>query len=107
MSSTQMNRHAATKDRGSDTLDMKLQVVLVPVSDVDRAKRFYESLGWRVDADFPVSDDFRIVQVTPTGSEASIIFGAGLTSAEPGSLDGTQLSVYDIDAARAHLLDRG
>jgi catechol 2,3-dioxygenase-like lactoylglutathione lyase family enzyme len=100
MSSTQANGNGATRD-------MKLEVVLVPVSDVDRAKQFYEQLGWRLDADFPLSDDFRIVQVTPTGSDASIIFGKGLTSAEPGSLEGLQLTVYDIDAVRADLVDRG
>ena len=81
-------------------MDMKLEVVLVPVSDVDRAKGFYESLGWRLDADFPISDDFRIVQLTPPGSACSIIFGSGLTTAVPGSLQGLQLVVTDIAAAR-------
>ncbi len=81
-------------------MDMKLEVVLVPVSDVDRAKGFYESLGWRLDADFPISDDFRIVQFTPPGSACSIIFGSGLTTAAPGSVQGLQLVVADI-AARA------
>ena len=80
-------------------MDMKLEVVLVPVSDVDRAKSFYESLGWRLDADFPISDDFRIVQLTPPGSACSIIFGSGLTTAVPGSLQGLQLVVADIAAA--------
>jgi catechol 2,3-dioxygenase-like lactoylglutathione lyase family enzyme len=88
-------------------VDMKLEVVLVPVSDVDRAKTFYVGLGWRLDADFPVSADFRVVQLTPPGSAASIIFGAGLTSAVPGSVEGLQLTVADIDAARAELLRRG
>ncbi len=86
---------------------MKLEVVLVPVSDVDRAKRFYESLGWRLDADFASSEDFRVVQLTPPGSECSIIFGGGVTAAVPGSLEGLQLTVYDIEAARADLIDRG
>jgi catechol 2,3-dioxygenase-like lactoylglutathione lyase family enzyme len=88
-------------------MDMKLEVVLVPVSDVDRAKAFYESLGWRLDADFATSPDFRVVQLTPPGLEASIILGTGLTSAAPGSIDGLQLTVYDIEAARDELVGRG
>jgi catechol 2,3-dioxygenase-like lactoylglutathione lyase family enzyme len=87
--------------------EMKLEVLLVPVSDVDRAKAFYEKLGFRLDADFPVADDFRVVQLTPPGSECSIIFGAGVTSAEPGSLEGMQLTVLDIEAACAALAERG
>jgi predicted enzyme related to lactoylglutathione lyase len=89
------------------TLDMKLEVVVVPVTDVDRAKRFYASLGWREDADFATGDDFRVVQFTPPGSEASIIFGTGITSATPGSIDALQLTVSDIDAARDALVGRG
>jgi catechol 2,3-dioxygenase-like lactoylglutathione lyase family enzyme len=88
-------------------MDMKLEVVLVPVSDVDRAKAFYESLGWRLDADFPLTEDYRVVQLTPPGSECSIIFGTGLTAMAPGSLDGLQLTVLDIEAARADLIGRG
>jgi catechol 2,3-dioxygenase-like lactoylglutathione lyase family enzyme len=87
--------------------EMKLEVVVVPVSDVDRAKRFYGGLGWRLDADLAVDDGYRVVQLTPPGSACSIIFGEGLTSAAPGSSEGLQLSVYDIDAARADLLARG
>jgi predicted enzyme related to lactoylglutathione lyase len=87
--------------------EMRLEVVVVPVSDVDRAKRFYESLDWRLDADFTVDDGYRVVQLTPPGSGCSIIFGAGVTSAPPGSLEGLQLSVYDIDATRAALAARG
>jgi catechol 2,3-dioxygenase-like lactoylglutathione lyase family enzyme len=87
--------------------DMKLEVVVVPVSDVDRAKRFYEALGWRLDADFTTADDFRVVQLTPPGSECSIIFGLGVTSAKPGSVQGMQLVVYDIEAAHDELADRG
>jgi catechol 2,3-dioxygenase-like lactoylglutathione lyase family enzyme len=87
--------------------DMKLEVMVVPVSDVDRAKAFYEGLGWRLDADFPLSDDYRIVQFTPPGSECSIIFGTGVTAAAPGSLEGLQLTVYDIDAARDELAAHG
>ena len=86
---------------------MKLEVVVVPVSDVDKAKAFYQGLGWRLDADFAKSEDFRVVQLTPPGSPASIIFGTGLTSAAPGSADGLQLVVDDIDTARAELASRG
>jgi catechol 2,3-dioxygenase-like lactoylglutathione lyase family enzyme len=86
---------------------MKLEVVVVPVSDVDRAKGFYESLGWRLDADFSGKDAFRVVQLTPPGSACSIIFGSGVTSAAPGSADGLQLVVTDIEAARAELADQG
>lgn len=89
-------------------MDLKLEVVIVPVSDVDRAKAFYtEKLGFRLDADFPVADDYRIVQVTPPGSECSIIFGTGLSSAAPGTYQGLHLIVTDIEAARAELAGRG
>jgi catechol 2,3-dioxygenase-like lactoylglutathione lyase family enzyme len=88
-------------------MDMKLEVVVVPVSDVDRAKAFYESLGWREDADFPAGDGLRVVQFTPPGSEASVIFGALLTTAIPGSVQGLQLVVSDIEEARAELVGRG
>jgi catechol 2,3-dioxygenase-like lactoylglutathione lyase family enzyme len=87
--------------------EVKLEVVVLPVSDVDRAKSFYEGLGWRLDADLPVDDGYRVVQLTPPGSACSIIFGEGVTSAPPGSSEGLQLSVYDIDAARADLVARG
>jgi catechol 2,3-dioxygenase-like lactoylglutathione lyase family enzyme len=88
-------------------VDMKLEVVVVPVSDVDRAKAFYQSLGWRLDADFSGDDGFRVVQLTPPGSACSIIFGSGVTSAAPGSADGLQLVVTNVEAARAELVDRG
>lgn len=88
-------------------VDMNLEVVVVSVSDVDRAKDFYKRLGWREDADFATSPDFRVVQVTPPGSACSVIFGTGLTSAAPGSADGLQLVVSDIEAARAELEERG
>ncbi len=87
--------------------DFRLEVVVVPVSDVDRAKEFYGSLGWRLDADLAKDDDYRVVQFTPPGSTCSIIFGKGLTAASPGSFEGLQLTVYDIDKARADLLGRG
>jgi len=89
------------------TVDMKLEVVVIPVSDVDRAKRFYAGLGWRLDADFGVGDEFRVVQFTPPGSPASFHFGTGVTSAAPGSARGLYLVVSDIEAARAELVDRG
>jgi catechol 2,3-dioxygenase-like lactoylglutathione lyase family enzyme len=95
------------RDQRIEIMDMKLEVVVVPVSDVDRAKRFYESLGWRLDADFVTGDDFRVVQLTPPGSECSIIFGKGVTSAVPGSMQGLYLIVVDIEAARAELVGRG
>jgi catechol 2,3-dioxygenase-like lactoylglutathione lyase family enzyme len=88
-------------------MDMKLEVVVLPVSDVDRAKDFYVGLGWRLDADFPGDAGFRVVQLTPPGSLCSIIFGRGLSSAIPGSSDGMQLVVDDIEAARAELAAHG
>jgi len=88
-------------------VDMKLEVVVLPVADVDRARDFYTALGWRQDADFAAGDDFRVVQLTPPGSACSVIFGTGITSAAPGSADGLQLTVTDIDAARAELAGRG
>src|SRR6476661_10918451 len=87
--------------------EMRLEVVVLAVTDVDRAKRFYEALGWRLDADLAVDEGYRVVQLTPPGSACSIIFGTGLTAAAPGSFEGLQLSVYDIDAARADLVQRG
>jgi catechol 2,3-dioxygenase-like lactoylglutathione lyase family enzyme len=88
-------------------VDMKLEVVVLPVSDVDRAKSFYAAMGWRLDADFVTGEDFRVVQFTPPGSECSIIFGTGITSGIPGSIQDLQLTVRDIDAARAELVARG
>jgi catechol 2,3-dioxygenase-like lactoylglutathione lyase family enzyme len=88
-------------------MDMKLEVVVLPVADVDRAKAFYVGLGWRLDADFPGDAGFRVVQLTPPGSTCSIIFGSGLTSAAPGSADGMQLVVDDIAAAREELVAHG
>lgn len=86
---------------------MKLEVVVLPVADVDRAKNFYQALGWREDADYDADDDFRVVQLTPPGSACSVIFGTGVTSAAPGSAQGLHLVVTDIDAARAELADNG
>jgi catechol 2,3-dioxygenase-like lactoylglutathione lyase family enzyme len=89
------------------TIDMNLEVVVLPVSDVDRAKSFYQSLGWRFDIDLVVSDEARTVQMTPPHSGCSIQFGKGGTTAEPGSAQGMILVVSDIDAARADLVARG
>ena len=89
-----------------EPVDLKLEVVVLGVSDVDRAKAFYENLGWRLDADF-ASGDFRVVQLTPHNSEASIIFGKGITSTRPGSVDSLTLAVDDIGAAREDLAARG
>ncbi len=88
-------------------MDMKLEVVIIPVSDVDRAKRFYGRLGWRLDADFPFDNGVRIVQFTPPGSGSSIQFGAKVTSAAPGSAEGLYLIVSDIEAARGELIACG
>jgi catechol 2,3-dioxygenase-like lactoylglutathione lyase family enzyme len=91
-----------------NTVDMKLEVVAIPVSDIERAKRFYGStLGWRLDADFAAGDEFRGLQFTPPGSQCSIHFGKGVTPAAPGSARGLFLVVSDIEAARADLVDRG
>ena len=88
------------------TMDMKLEIVVIPVSDVDRAKNFYAGLGWRLDADFAAAD-WRVVQFTPPGSATSIIFGRNVTAAAPGSAQGLYLIVSDIEAARSELIGRG
>ncbi len=87
--------------------DMKLEVIVIPVSDVDRAKRFYTQLGWRLDGDFATGDEYRVIQFTPPGSGCSVIFGKNVTAAAAGSAQGLYLIVSDIDAARADLLARG
>lgn len=86
---------------------MKLEVIVIPVSDVARARRFHGRLGWRLDADFASDADFRVLQLTPPGSECSIIFGKGVTPAAPGSVQGLYLIVFDIEEARAELVGRG
>ena len=106
---------STTGDRSSDAsgtasgkdVDLKLEVVVIPVSDVDRAKEFYGRLGWRLDADFPFDNGFRVVQFTPAGSGCSIQFGTNITSAAPGSAQGLYLIVADIEAARDELVARG
>jgi len=107
MSSVDASREGAVASAPVEPGEFKLEVVVLPVADVDRAKRFYEGLGWRLDADLVVNDGYRVVQLTPPGSGCSIIFGDGVTSAPPGSCEGLQLSVYDIDEARADLIERG
>ena len=107
MSTMQTESERTSEAPEPETVEMKLEVVVVPVSDVDRAKRFYGGLGWRLDADFATGEDFRVIQFTPPGSQASIIFGTGVTSAEPGSIEALQLTVYDIEAARDALVARG
>ena len=107
MSNTQTSNEHATRIPGAGMVDMKLEVVVIPVSDVDRAKRFYGSLGWRLDADFAFDNGFRVVQFTPPGSACSIQFGTKITSAAPGSVQGLYLIVSDIEAARDELVGPG
>ena len=107
MSNTQTINEDAARIRSVAAVDVKIEVVVLPVSDVDRAKRFYESLGWRLDADFASGDDWRLVQMTPPGSPCSVMFGKGFTSAAPGSVQGTFLVVDDVEAARAELIGHG
>jgi catechol 2,3-dioxygenase-like lactoylglutathione lyase family enzyme len=98
---------SATNNPKDEPVDMKLEVVVIGVSDVDRAKAFYEKLGFRLDGDFVADEKLRVVQFTPPLSEASIIFGKGITSGKPASTNGLVLAVDDIDAARAELIARG
>ena len=105
MSTTDVSSETPTEAPEPATIDMKLEVVNVPVSEVDRAKRFYERLGWRLDGDFAVGEDFRAAQYTPLHSHCAITFGNGVTTAAPGSLQDLMLIVDDIDAARDDLID--
>jgi catechol 2,3-dioxygenase-like lactoylglutathione lyase family enzyme len=107
MTSTDVTSEQATQQTTALGVDMALEVVTLPVSDVDRAKTFYAGLGWRLDADITAGDDFRVVQFTPPHSPASIHFGKGLTSVAPGSADRMILAVRDIESARADLMARG
>ncbi|MFI5896650.1 VOC family protein [Actinoplanes sp. NPDC051513] len=88
-------------------MDYKLEVIVIPVADIDRAKAFYTGLGWRLDADFASDDKFRVIQLTPPGSLASVIFGSGLSNAAPGSSQGLHLVVEDVVAAREELAGKG
>ena len=107
MSTTETSSGTPVRAPEAGTVDFKLEVLVLPVSDVDRAKRFYASLGWREDADFPIRDDFRVIQMTPPGSGTSVIFGDGVSGAEPGSAGPLVLAVSDIGAAHADLVARG
>jgi catechol 2,3-dioxygenase-like lactoylglutathione lyase family enzyme len=107
MSSTDVRGSASSSSPGGGVIDMKLEVVVISVSDVDRAKTFYTGLGWRLDADFADGKGFRIVQLTPPGSPCSVQFGSGMTLASPGSSRDQYLIVPDIEAARNELVARG
>jgi catechol 2,3-dioxygenase-like lactoylglutathione lyase family enzyme len=107
MSTTETNNEQATEFPGAGAVETKLELVVIPVSDIDRAKRFYGRLGWRLDADFAAGEDLRIVHLTPPGSPSSIMFGKGITPAVPGSAQGLFLVVSDIEAARAELIGHG
>jgi catechol 2,3-dioxygenase-like lactoylglutathione lyase family enzyme len=107
MSTQEVSKNEETRSTSVRDLDMKLEVVVIPVSDVDRAKNFYSRLAWRLDADRAAGDNFRLVQFTPPGSGCSIQFGLNLTSAAPGSAQALLLAVSDIEAARSELIARG
>jgi catechol 2,3-dioxygenase-like lactoylglutathione lyase family enzyme len=107
MSSIDVRSETSARSSETRPINMKLEVVVLPVSDVDQAKRFYESLGWHVDADYVGGDEFRIVQVTPAGSACSIIIGTDVTAAMPGSIDSLVLVVDDVETAREDLVSRG
>ena len=106
-SSTQTRNEQNTPAPGATAVDLKLEAVVIPVSDVDRAKRFYGGLGWRLDADFAFDNGVRVIQFTPPGSPCSIQFGTKVTSAAPGSAQGLYLIVSDIEAAQRELADLG
>ena len=107
MSSTETTDERVTTNPAVAALDLKLEVVVLPVADVERAKRFYAGLGWRLDADFTNGSDWHLVQMTPPGSPCSVMFGKGFTTAVPGSVQGSILVVDDVEAARAELGARG
>ena len=107
MSGTQMSSDGTTGAPGAAAVRMRFEVVVLPVADVDRAKAFYQRLGWRLDIDLPVAEDYRVVQFTPPGSPTSIQFGTGLTTMAPGSMKEMYLVVDDVEAARDELLGHG
>jgi catechol 2,3-dioxygenase-like lactoylglutathione lyase family enzyme len=107
MSITEQKSSTGARDPGTEPVDLKLEVVILPVGDADRAKGFYERLGWRLDADFVFTEDYRVIQMTPPGSQTSVIFGTGVTAAVPGAGGSLLLAVDDVDAARADLNARG
>ena len=107
MTMTEERSEAVTGTPKPETVDMKFEIVVIPVADVDRAKAFYEGLGWRLDADYDAGADFRVIQFTPPGSGCSVIFGRNVTAAAPGSAQGLYLIVSDVEAARSQLIARG
>jgi predicted enzyme related to lactoylglutathione lyase len=107
MSVTQSRNESSDETSGAPQADMKFEVVVIPVSDVDRAKRFYAAMGWRLDMDFAASKEYRVIQFTPPGSACSIIFGIGITPAAPGSVQGLYLIVSDIETVRTDMIGRG
>src|SRR5262245_19376361 len=107
MSTNKVRTNDATRDANVKNVDLKLEAIVIPVSDVDRAKGFYANLGWRLDADFRFDNGFRVVQFTPPGSPCSVQFGTNMTPAKPGSAQAIYLIVSDIEAARAELAARG
>ncbi|MGE8161725.1 VOC family protein [Paraburkholderia sp. NPDC080076] len=107
MSNAQTTNQADTAAGTARTVDMKLEIVVIPVSDVDRAKEFYARLGWRLDVDIAKDEQFRVVHFTPPGSQCSVLFGKGVTTEEPGSVQGLHLIVSDINRAHAELVERG
>jgi catechol 2,3-dioxygenase-like lactoylglutathione lyase family enzyme len=107
MSNAQTTNQADTAAGTARTVDMKLEIVVIPVSDVDRAKVFYARLGWRLDVDIAKDEQFRVVHFTPPGSQCSVLFGKGVTTEEPGSVQGLHLIVSDINRAHAELVERG
>jgi predicted enzyme related to lactoylglutathione lyase len=107
MSNTTVQNKQAVETPVAPTIEMKVEVIVLPVSDADRAKSFYTALGWRLDLDFKSGDDYRVIQITPPGSACSVIFGKNVTEAEPGSAQGLYLVVSDVAAAREDLIRRG
>jgi predicted enzyme related to lactoylglutathione lyase len=107
MSKPQMQTNTATKTTSALSVQMSIEVIVIPVTDVDRAKRFYSNLGWRLDLDATANEQYRVIQFTPPGSSCSVIFGKGITTAAPGSAQGLHLIVSDIVTARAQLLTSG
>jgi len=107
MTKPQAHSETAVETPKARGIDMKFEIAVIPVSDIDRAKSFYSKLGWRLDADFADGDDFRVMQFTPPGSPASVIFGKNVTAAAPGSAQGLYLVVSDVEAARKELISRG
>jgi len=107
MTTNEVRSNDATSKASVSRVDLKLEVVVIPVSDAGRAKEFYGRLGWRLDADLAAGDDFRVIQFTPPGSGCSVIFGKNVTAAAPGSAQGLYLVVSDIEATRGELLGRG